>query len=120
MPTKLYVGNLAYAVTQEDLAELFAQAGKVESAVVVSDKFSGQSRGFGFVEMAEAADATKAIQTLNDTDLKGRKIKIDEARASTGGGGGDRRRGGGGGREGGGGGGGGREGGGGGGNRNRW
>ncbi len=122
MPTKLYVGNLAYAVTQEDLAELFAQAGKVESAVVVTDKFSGQSRGFGFVEMAEAADATKAIQTLNDTDLKGRKIKIDEARASTGGprgggGGGDRRRGGG--REGGGGGGG-REGGGGGGNRNRW
>jgi len=124
MPTKLYVGNLAYAVTQEDLAELFAQAGKVESAVVVSDKFSGQSRGFGFVEMAEAADAATAIQTLNDTDLKGRKIKIDEARASTGGprggGGGDRRRGGGGGREGGGGGGGGREGGGGGGNRNRW
>jgi RNA recognition motif-containing protein len=129
MPTKLYVGNLAYAVTQEDLAELFAQAGKVESAVVVTDKFSGQSRGFGFVEMAEAADATKAIQTLNDTDLKGRKIKIDEARASTGGprggggGGGDRRRGGreggggGGGREGGGGGGG-REGGGG--NRSRW
>ncbi len=122
MPTKLYVGNLAYAVTQEDLAELFAQAGKVESAVVVTDKFSGQSRGFGFVEMAEAAHATKAIQTLNDTDLKGRKIKIDEARASTGGprggggGGGDRRRGG---REGGGGGGG-REGGGGGGNRSRW
>src|SRR5271167_4848121 len=111
MPTKLYVGNLAYAVTQDDLADLFAQAGKVESAVVVSDKFSGQSRGFGFVEMAEAADATKAIETLNDTDLKGRRIKIDEARASTGGGG-DRRRGGGGG--------GGREGGGGGGNRNRW
>jgi RNA recognition motif-containing protein len=118
MPTKLYVGNLAYAVTQEDLAELFAQAGKVESAVVVSDKFSGQSRGFGFVEMVEAADAATAIQTLNDTDLKGRRIKIDEARASTGGprggggggGGGDRRRGGGGGREGGGGGG----------NRNRW
>ncbi len=120
MPTKLYVGNLAYAVTQEDLAELFAQAGKVESAVVVSDKFSGQSRGFGFVEMADAAEAANAISTLNDTDLKGRRIKIDEARASTGGprgggggGGGDRRRGGGGG-------GGGREGGGGGGNRNRW
>ena len=96
MPTKLYVGNLAYAVTQEDLAELFAQAGKVESAVVVSDKFSGQSRGFGFVEMAEAADAATAISTLNDTDLKGRRIKIDEARASTGGprggGGGGRRR----------------------------
>ena len=119
MPTKLYVGNLAYAVTQEDLAELFARAGKVESAVVVTDKFSGQSRGFGFVEMADAGEATNAIQTLNDTDLKGRRIKIDEARASAGGprggggGGGDRRRGGGGGF-------GGREGGGGGGNRGRW
>jgi cold-inducible RNA-binding protein len=120
MPTKLYVGNLAYAVTQDDLAELFARAGKVESAVVVTDKFSGQSRGFGFVEMADAGEAANAIQTLNDTDLKGRRIKIDEARASAGGprgggggGGGDRRRGGGGGF-------GGREGGGGGGNRGRW
>ena len=109
MPTKLYVGNLAYAVTNEDLAQLFAQAGKVESAVVVTDKFSGQSRGFGFVEMAEAADATRAVETLNDTDLKGRRIRVDEARASTaggprgGGGGGDRRRGGGGGGGGGGG-----------------
>ena len=118
MPTKLYVGNLAYSVNNEDLEGLFSQAGKVDSAVVVVDKFSGQSRGFGFVEMVEAADATKAIETLNDTDLKGRRIKIDEARASTGprgggggGGGGDRRRGGGGG----GGGGGGR-----GGDRNRW
>jgi RNA recognition motif-containing protein len=114
MPTKLYVGNLAYAVTNEDLAQLFEQAGKVESAVVVTDKFSGQSRGFGFVEMAEAADATRAVETLNDTDLKGRRIRVDEARASTGGGprggggGGDRRRGGGGG------------GGGGGGRRDRW
>jgi len=61
MPTKLYVGNLAYAVTQEDLAELFAQAGKVESAVVVTDKFSGQSRGFGFVEMGTQEEAEKAI-----------------------------------------------------------
>ncbi len=109
MPTKLYVGNLSYAVTQEDLQALFAQAGKVESAVVVTDKFSGQSRGFGFVEMADANEAAQAISTLNDTDLKGRRIKIDEARASTrgpggggGGGGGDRRRGGGGGGGGGG------------------
>jgi len=94
MPTKLYVGNLAYSVTNEDLAELFAQDGKVESAVVVSDKFSGQSRGFGFVEMAEAADATKAVETLNDADLKGRRIRVDEARSTSGprsGGGGDRR-----------------------------
>ena len=101
MPTKLYVGNLAYSVTQQDLADFFAQAGKVESAVVVTDKFSGQSRGFGFVEMADPTEAAGAIEKLNDQDLKGRKIKIDEARSTGGprggGGGGDRRRGGGGG-----------------------
>ncbi len=102
MPTKLYVGNLAYSVTQEDLQALFSQAGKVESAVVVTDKFSGQSRGFGFVEMTDASEAAQAIQTLNDTDLKGRRIKIDEARQPSrgpggGGGGGERRRSGGGG-----------------------
>jgi RNA recognition motif-containing protein len=105
MPTKLYVGNLAYSVTQQDLADFFSQAGKVESAVVVTDKFSGQSRGFGFVEMSEAGEATTAIQQLNDADLKGRKIKIDEARSTggpRGGGGGDRRRSGGGGYGGGG------------------
>ena len=124
MPTKLYVGNLAYAVNNDDLAQHFAQAGKVETATVVTDKFSGQSRGFGFVEMSDPAEATRAVETLNDTDLKGRRIRVDEARASTGGPrggggggggfgggggrGGDRRRGGGGG------------GGGGGGRRDRW
>ncbi len=97
MPSKLYVGNLAYAVTNEDLTELFAQVGTVEKAVVVTDKFSGQSRGFGFVEMADQDGATKAIETLNETDLKGRRIKIDQARdgggprAGGGGGGGERR-----------------------------
>jgi cold-inducible RNA-binding protein len=109
MPSKLYVGNLAYAVTNEDLTELFAQVGTVEKAVVVTDKFSGQSRGFGFVEMADQEGATKAIETLNETDLKGRRIKIDQARdgggpRGGGGGGGGERRGGGGGRPGGGGG----------------
>jgi RNA recognition motif-containing protein len=100
MPSKLYVGNLAYAVTNEDLMELFAQVGTVEKAVVVTDKFSGQSRGFGFVEMADQEGATKAIETLNETDLKGRRIKIDQARdggGPRGGGGGGERRGGGGG-----------------------
>ncbi len=106
MPSKLYVGNLAYAVTNEDLMELFGQVGTVEKAVVVTDKFSGQSRGFGFVEMADQDGATKAIETLNETDLKGRRIKIDQARdgggpRGGGGGGGERR----GGRPGGGGGG---------------
>lgn len=103
MPSKLYVGNLAYAVTNEDLMELFAQVGAVEKAVVVTDKFSGQSRGFGFVEMADQESATKAIETLNETDLKGRRIKIDQARdggGPRGAGGGERR---GGGRPGGGG-----------------
>ena len=128
MPSKLYVGNLAYAVTNEDLMELFAQVGTVEKAVVVTDKFSGQSRGFGFVEMADQEGATKAIETLNETDLKGRRIKIDQARDGggprTGGGGGGERRSGGGGRPGGGGGFGGRDrggpGGGGGRGGNRW
>src|SRR5579862_6149510 len=104
MPSKLYVGNLAYAVTNEDLMELFAQVGTVEKAVVVTDKFSGQSRGFGFVEMADQEGATKAIETLNETDLKGRRIKIDQARdgggpRGGGGGGGERSGGGFGGRD---------------------
>ena len=120
MGRRLYVGNLAWSVTDQDLHDTFAEVGGVENSQVIIDRTTNRSRGFGFVEMAEAAEAANAISTLNDTDLKGRRIKIDEARASTGGprgggggGGGDRRRGGGGG-------GGGREGGGGGGNRNRW
>jgi cold-inducible RNA-binding protein len=126
MPTKLYVGNLAYSVTNEDLEGLFSQAGKVESAVVVSDKFSGQSRGFGFVEMADSNDAARAIEEFNETELKGRNIRVNEARPREGGGGGGPRGGGGGyggPRGGGGGGGGGRDrrgGGGGGGGGGRW
>jgi cold-inducible RNA-binding protein len=129
MPTKLYVGNLAYSVTNEDLEGLFSQAGKVESAVVVSDKFSGQSRGFGFVEMADSNDAARAIEEFNETELKGRNIRVNEARPREGGGGGGPRGGGGGyggprGGGGGGGGGGGRDrrggGGGGGGGSGRW
>ena len=112
MPTKLYVGNLAYSVTNEDLEGLFSQAGKVDSAVVVVDKFSGQSRGFGFVEMADSNDAARAIEEFNETELKGRNIRVNEARPREGGGGGGPRGGGGGGfggPRGGGGGGGGRE-----------
>lgn len=80
MPTKLYVGNLAYSVSNSDLEALFSQMGKVESAAVVTDKFSGQSKGFGFVEMSDAGDAAKAISQFNDTELKGRNIKVSEAR----------------------------------------
>jgi cold-inducible RNA-binding protein len=101
MPSKLYVGNLGYSVTNDDLQELFSQAGKVESVAVISDKFSGQSKGFGFVEMSSKEEAAKAIQTLDGTDLKGRNIKVNEARPKEGGfggGGGGGNRGGGAGR----------------------
>jgi RNA recognition motif-containing protein len=80
MPSKLYVGNLAFGVSNSDLEELFSKAGQVQSVAVITDKFSGQSRGFGFVEMANAEDASKAIQQFNDTELKGRNIKVNEAR----------------------------------------
>jgi cold-inducible RNA-binding protein len=80
MPSKLYVGNLAYAVSNADLEDLFAQAGQVQSATVIMDKFSGQSKGFGFVEMANADEAAKAIAQFNDSELKGRNIKVNEAK----------------------------------------
>ncbi len=96
MPTKLYVGNLAYSVTNEDLEALFSQAGKVDTATVVMDKFSGQSRGFGFVEMADSNEAARAIEEFNETELKGRAIRVNEARPREGGGPGGPRGGGGG------------------------
>lgn len=90
MPSKLYVGNLAYSVTSADLEQLFSQAGEVQSAIVVADKFSGQSKGFGFVEMASAGDAATAIQRFNDTELKGRNVKVNEAKPRESGFGGNR------------------------------
>jgi RNA recognition motif-containing protein len=104
MASKLYVGNLAYSVTNADLESLFSQAGAVESVAVITDKFSGQSKGFGFVEMADAADAARAIEQFNETELKGRNIKVNEARPREAGGGGGNRGGGGGGNRSGGGG----------------
>jgi len=120
MGKKLYVGNLAFSVTDKDLQDLFAQAGTVESASVITDRATGQSRGFGFVEMSSNAEAQQAVQQFDGQDLKGRALKVNEAREREGGGGGGGRGGfgggGGGGRGGfGGGGGGGRGGGGGGG-----
>jgi len=98
MPSKLYVGNLAYSVSNGDLEELFAQAGQVQSATVITDKFSGQSKGFGFVEMSTSEEAANAIQQFNDTELKGRNIKVNEAKPRESGfGGNDRNRSGGGG-----------------------
>jgi len=97
---KLYVGGLSFDTTDETLRAFFEQAGKVESASVVVDRFSGRSRGFGFVEMATAAEARKAIGELTGKSLDGRTITVDEARApqergGRGGGGGGRRPGGG-------------------------
>jgi cold-inducible RNA-binding protein len=80
MPSKLYVGNLAYSVSNSDLEELFSTMGQVQSVAVMTDKFTGQSKGFGFVEMTNAEDASKAIEQFNDSELKGRNIKVNEAR----------------------------------------
>jgi RNA recognition motif-containing protein len=76
---KLYVGNLGYSVTQDDLKELFGQIGSCESIAIISDRETGQSKGFGFVEMSTDAEAQKAIQQLNSTDFKGRPLKVNEA-----------------------------------------
>jgi len=98
MPAKLYVGGLSYSTTSESLREYFAQAGNVESATVITDRFSGQSRGFGFVEMATDAEAQTAIQKLNDQPFEGRRITVQPANSSgqrSGGGGGGGRSGGG-------------------------
>jgi cold-inducible RNA-binding protein len=78
--TKLYVGNLSYSITSDQLGEKFAEAGKVVSAVVISDKFSGRSKGFGFVEMSSEEEAKKAIELFNDKDFDGRNMVVNEAR----------------------------------------
>lgn len=81
MATKLFVGSLPYATTSDQLREIFSKAGKVTEASVVADKMTGRSRGFGFVEMASEEDAKKAIDTLNGTEVEGRKIFVSEARS---------------------------------------
>lgn len=78
--TKLFVGGLPYSVNDQQLRDMFASIGTVLSAVVIMDKFSGQSKGFGFVEMGDDAAAQNAIQQLNDTELEGRKIAVSVAR----------------------------------------
>ncbi|MEZ5308502.1 MAG: RNA-binding protein [Pyrinomonadaceae bacterium] len=97
MSNKLYVGNLSFHLTSDDLHQYFAQAGNVESARVIEDRDTGRSRGFGFVEMASAAEAKAAIEQFNGQDLDGRNIVVNEAKPREdrgGGGGGGRNRGG--------------------------
>ena len=80
MSTKLYVGNLAFQTTSEELQSLFAQAGTVESASVVEDRMTGRSRGFAFVEMATKEDAAAAIDQFNGKEVGGRALKVNEAK----------------------------------------
>lgn len=80
MAKKLYVGGLSFQTTNETLGQAFAQAGNVVSAVVIIDKFSGRSKGFGFVEMSTEEEAQAAIQMWNDKELDGRTVKVNEAR----------------------------------------
>ncbi len=90
MAKKLYVGNLSYSTTEDDLREAFAKIGEVQSATLIIDQTNGRSKGFGFVEMASDEDAAKAISTMNGTALFDRTITVNEARPKTdrGGGGG--------------------------------
>lgn len=90
MAKRLYVGNLSYSVTSEDLQELFEQYGSVISAQVLSDRETGRSRGFGFVEMANDAEADAAIENLDGNEHEGRRLTVNEARPRTPGGGGPR------------------------------
>ena len=80
MANKLYVGNLSYRTEQEGLRSLFSQFGEVVSATVLTDRDTGRSRGFGFVEMADQEGANAAIQGLNGTEFEGRMLKVNEAR----------------------------------------
>lgn len=79
MNKKLYVGNLPYSTTDDSLKEIFSEVGAVESAVVITDRQSGRSKGFGFVEMSSESEAQTAIETLDGRDIEGRNLKVSEA-----------------------------------------
>lgn len=97
----IYIGNLPFNLGEEDLREIFEEYGEVASSKIISDKFTGRSKGFGFIEMESAEEANKAIQELNNAEVGGRNIKVNESKpreeGDRRGGGGDRRGGGGGG-----------------------
>ena len=83
MGSKVYVGGLPYATAEQELSDLFAPHGSVASARIITDKFTGQSKGFGFVEMATEEEAKAAIESLNGTQLGGRTLTVNEARPQT-------------------------------------
>ena len=77
---RIYVGNLPYSMTDDELRDTFSEYGEIASAEVIKDKFSGQSKGFGFVDMPNNSDADTAIKELNDSPMGGRKLTVNEAR----------------------------------------
>ncbi len=79
----IYVGNLAFRTTEDDLRQLFGEYGEVSSVKIISDRETGRSRGFGFVEMPNQAEAEAAINAINDTDVGGRNLRVNEARPRT-------------------------------------
>ncbi len=79
----IYVGNLPYSVRDDELSNLFSEFGAVKSANVIMDRSSGQSKGFGFVEMDDGSEAEKAIQSLNGREVNGRELRVNEARPRT-------------------------------------
>ena len=79
----IYVGNLPYSVTEDDLKNAFGEFGEVSSASIITDKYSGRSKGFGFIEMHNDTEASEAINSLNESDLKGRNMRVNEAKPRT-------------------------------------
>ena len=88
MGRRLYIGNLAYGVTEQDLRDAFSEGGTITDVKVILDRETGRSRGFAFVEMSSDAEAAQAVETMNGRDVQGRAISVSEARERTGGGGG--------------------------------
>jgi RNA recognition motif-containing protein len=80
----IYVGNLPYSVTDDQLRAAFAEFGDVSSAKIIMDRYSGRSKGFGFVEMGNDSEAEEAIKSLDNSDLQGRKLKVNQAKPKTG------------------------------------
>ena len=76
----IYVGNLSYDVTEDEVRDIFSPHGEISSLSIIKDKYSGQSKGFGFIEMPNQAEAEEAIKALNESELKGRNIKVNQAK----------------------------------------